>query len=106
MLKKSLFLASSFIALFAATTLSSQYLAMAVTAPASVAEKAAKTETEPEPKAEVKKTEAIPVWLDRSGMDRASVHLQILQQSNERFVEAKKMAIEEKKAVTKSRSNI
>lgn len=46
--------------------------------------------------------------LDRSGMDKASVHLQILQQSTSHFsesVQAKKPAIDDKKLPVKSQSN-
>ena len=59
-----------------------------------------------------------PVQLDRSGVDRASVHLQILQQSNLRFADtpqttpattqapaAKKTAADEKKSQAKSNSS-
>lgn len=49
-----------------------------------------------------------PMTLDRSGMDKASVHLQILQQSTTHFsesVQAKKPAIDGKKLPTKSQSN-
>ena len=54
-----------------------------------------------------------PVQLDRSGVDRASVHLQILQQSNNRLSEstqpapavpAKKTAAEDKKSQSKAAS--
>lgn len=64
-------------------------------------------------------TPTAPLQLDRSGMDRASVHLQILQQTNLRFVDnsqpapaavattppVKKTAADEKKPQTKSTSN-
>ncbi|MFZ6730302.1 hypothetical protein ACO0LG_00060 [Undibacterium sp. Ji42W] len=54
-----------------------------------------------------------PLQLDRSGVDRASVHLQILQQSNQRFTDnaqpvpaaAKKTASEDKKSQAKSASS-
>jgi len=56
-----------------------------------------------------------PLQLDRSGVDRASVHLQILQQSNQRFsdtsqaapasVPAKKTASDDKKSQAKSASS-
>lgn len=49
-----------------------------------------------------------PMTLDRSGMDKASVHLQILQQSTSHFsesVQAKKPAIDDKKLPIKSQSN-
>jgi hypothetical protein len=49
-----------------------------------------------------------PMTLDRSGMDKASVHLQILQQSTMHFsdsVQAKKPAVEDKKLPIKSQSN-
>lgn len=62
---------------------------------------------------------AVPVQLDRSGIDRASVHLQILQQTNLRFIDSgqpaapavattpsvKKTAADEKKPQAKSTSN-
>ena len=49
-----------------------------------------------------------PMTLDRSGMDKASVHLQILQQSTTHFsesIQTKKPAIDDKKLPTKSQSN-
>lgn len=49
-----------------------------------------------------------PMTLDRSGMDKASVHLQILQQSTTHFsesVQAKKPVIDDKKLPVKSQSN-
>ncbi len=54
-----------------------------------------------------------PLQLDRSGVDRASVHLQILQQSNQRFSDnaqttpapAKKTASDDKKSQAKSASS-
>ncbi|MFZ6657935.1 hypothetical protein [Undibacterium sp. TJN19] len=59
-------------------------------------------------------TQQAPVQLDRSGVDRASVHLQILQQSNNRLSEstqpaaapapAKKTAAEDKKSQSKAAS--
>jgi hypothetical protein len=48
------------------------------------------------------------VTLDRSGMDKASVHLQILQQTNSHFSEtaqAKKPAAEDKKLPVKPQGN-
>lgn len=49
-----------------------------------------------------------PVLLDRSGMDKASVHLQILQQTSTHFsdiAQARKPAAEDKKSLLKSQSN-
>lgn len=59
-----------------------------------------------------------PLQLDRSGVDRASVHLQILQQSNQRFTDnvpsvnaqptpaaVKKTASDDKKSQAKSASS-
>lgn len=49
-----------------------------------------------------------PVVLDRSGMDKASVHLQILQQTTTHFsdtAQAKKPATDDKKSPLKSQSN-
>ncbi len=49
-----------------------------------------------------------PMTLDRSGMDKASVHLQILQQSTSHFSETaqvKKPAVDDKKLLIKSQSN-
>lgn len=49
-----------------------------------------------------------PMTLDRSGIDKASVHLQILQQSSTHFsesIQAKKPAIDDKKLPAKSQSN-
>lgn len=49
-----------------------------------------------------------PVLLDRSGMDKASVHLQILQQSSTHFsdiAQARKPAAEDKKSTLKPQSN-
>jgi hypothetical protein len=49
-----------------------------------------------------------PMTLDRSGMDKASVHLQILQQSTTHFsesVQAKKPVIDDKKLPVKSQIN-
>ncbi|MFZ6748344.1 hypothetical protein [Undibacterium sp. Ren11W] len=48
------------------------------------------------------------VMLDRSGMDKASVHLQILQQSTAHFAEttlAKKPLAEDKKSASKPQGN-
>lgn len=45
---------------------------------------------------------------DRSGMDKASIHLQVLQQATPRFTEssnAKKPASEDKKSNTKTQDN-
>lgn len=49
-----------------------------------------------------------PMTLDRSGIDKASVHLQILQQSTTHFsesIQAKKPAIDDKKLPVKTQSN-
>lgn len=54
-----------------------------------------------------------PLQFDRSGIDRASVHLQILQQSNQRFTDnaqpvpaaPKKTASDDKKTQAKSASS-
>jgi hypothetical protein len=54
-----------------------------------------------------------PLQLDRSGIDRASVHLQVLQQSNQRFTDnsqavpaaVKKTTSEDKKSQAKSASS-
>lgn len=49
-----------------------------------------------------------PVLLDRSGMDKASVHLQILQQTTTHFsdtAQAKKPAADDKKSALKPQSN-
>lgn len=49
-----------------------------------------------------------PVLLDRSGMDKASVHLQILQQTTTHFsdtAQAKKTVTDDKKPALKSHSD-
>jgi hypothetical protein len=49
-----------------------------------------------------------PVLLDRSGMDKASVHLQILQQTTTHFSDtahAKKPVADDKKSAIKAQSN-
>ncbi|MBY0573396.1 MAG: hypothetical protein K2P84_06915 [Undibacterium sp.] len=46
--------------------------------------------------------------IDRSGMDKASIHLQILQQTTPRFTESsgvKKPTMDDKKSSTKSQDN-
>ena len=53
-------------------------------------------------------TSLAPMALDRSGMDKASVHLQILQQSTSHFsdsVQAKKPAADDKKLPVKPQGN-
>lgn len=100
MLKKSLQFCLLSSALLAATAFSHGFAALAMSAPSVQQDKATQ--------------EAAPVTaqsvmqLDRSGVDRASVHLQILQQTNTHFAETlppKKTSANDKKVQVKASSN-
>lgn len=96
MLKKSLQFCLLSSALLAATAFSHGFAALAMSAPSVQQDKAIR--------------EAAPsvMQLDRSGVDRASVHLQILQQTNTHFAEtlpSKKTSANDKKVQAKASSN-
>lgn len=98
MLKKSLLFCLLSSALLAGTAFSHGFTAMAMSAPAGQQDKTAQDAASVQAQATVQ--------LDRSGVDRASVHLQILQQTNTHFSDSsKKSATNDKKAQIKASSN-
>lgn len=102
MLKKSIFVGLLLSSTLAATAFCHELLAMAMSVPVSQLD----GRVQDLPTAST--ASQSPMTLDRSGMDKASVHLQILQQSTTHFSEsaqAKKPAIDDKKLPTKSQSN-
>ena len=111
MLKKSIFLCVLSSTLLAGIAFSQDFM-FAPSIPTQNEDQDKTTEVMQEAPAQVPASPA-PLQLDRSGVDRASVHLQILQQSNQRFTDnsqpvpaaAKKTASEDKKSQAKSASS-
>jgi hypothetical protein len=102
MLKKSIFLGLLLSSTLACTAFCQELLAFTMSIP--VSQQDSSSQDLPTASA----ASQSPMTLDRSGMDKASVHLQILQQSTAHFsesVQAKKPAIDEKKLPIKSQSN-
>lgn len=101
MLKKFILVGLLLSSTLAATAFCHELLAMAMSVPAS------HQDSRTQDLSTASAASQSPLTLDRSGMDKASVHLQILQQSTTHFsesVQAKKPAIDEKKLPAKSQS--
>ncbi|MFZ6642053.1 hypothetical protein ACO0LL_20175 [Undibacterium sp. TC4M20W] len=111
MLKKSIFLCLLSSTLLAGIAFSQDFM-FAPSIPTQHDEQDKTTEIMQEAPAQTPAAPA-PLQLDRSGVDRASVHLQILQQSNQRFSDnaqtapapTKKTASDDKKSQAKSASS-
>lgn len=102
MLNKSIFVGLVFSSALACTAFGQELLSLTMSVPAS--QQDGRNSDFPIASA----ASQSPMTLDRSGMDKASVHLQILQQSTTHFsesVQAKKPAIDDKKLPIKSQSN-
>ncbi|MDY7538344.1 hypothetical protein QN372_12415 [Undibacterium sp. RTI2.1] len=100
MLKKSTLFGLSVLTLLASTAFSEYFVAMAIATPVA---------TQSSLDATPASTSARNViMLERGGMDRASVHLQILQQTNTHFADSnlpKKSATGDKKMQSKPANN-
>ncbi|MFZ6744587.1 hypothetical protein ACO0LC_15290 [Undibacterium sp. JH2W] len=111
MLKKSIFLCLLSSSLLAGIAFSQDFM-FAASVPTQNEDQDKTTEVIQEAPVQTANTPA-PLQLDRSGVDRASVHLQILQQSNQRFSDnaqpapaaPKKTASDDKKSHAKSASS-
>lgn len=102
MLKKSIFLGLFLSSTLACTAFCQELLSLAMSVP--VSQQDGRSQDLPVASA----ASQSPLTLDRSGMDKASVHLQILQQSTTHFSEttqAKKPTVDDKKLPIKSQSN-
>lgn len=102
MIKKSILVGLLFSSTLACTAFCQEFIAMALSIPAS--QQDGRNPDMPTASA----ASQSPMTLDRSGMDKASVHLQILQQSTSHFsdsVQAKKPSTDDKKLLIKPQSN-
>ena len=102
MLKKSLLFGLSVLAIMASTAFSQQFVAMAISAPIATQ---SNTDSAAAP---VRVSAQNSIQLDRSGMDRASVHLQILRQTKTHFADSsspKKSVADDKKMQVKPANN-
>jgi hypothetical protein len=102
MIKKSILVGILLSSTLACTAFCQEFIAMALSIPTS--QQDSRNQDTPTASA----ASQSPMTLDRSGMDKASVHLQILQQSTSHFsdsVQAKKPAADDKKLQLKPQSN-
>jgi hypothetical protein len=102
MLKKFIFVSLLLSSMLAGTVFCQELLSFAMSVP--VSQQDGRSQDSPIASA----ASQSPMTLDRSGMDKASVHLQILQQSTMHFSEsgqAKKPTIDDKKSPIKLQSN-
>ena len=97
--KKSIFLGILLSSGLVSTVFGQNYVSMALSTPA--------TQQDGQNASAISSVQSV-LMLDRSGMDKASVHLQILQQTTGHFADtaqAKRPMTDEKKLQTKSQNN-
>ncbi|CAN5687597.1 hypothetical protein BH11PSE12_BH11PSE12_16390 [soil metagenome] len=103
--KKSIFLGILLSSALVSTVFGQNYVSMALSTPA--AQQDGRAQDGQNAASAISSVQSA-LMLDRSGMDKASVHLQILQQTTGHFadtVQAKRPVTDDKKSQTKPQSN-